>query len=454
MTLLNWLPEIYLLILLFVTLIVMNFKLLSYRSLSLIIAGVSLVGLVYFICRDDLAYFDSPLKTLLSDSLSHFGRMLALFALAIFSMSYYFHRTLSFEAKQNTNLFLVFYAFFAMGLFQSNSLVLFLGASLGIYLSATNLVLIESGRSQAWIATFRMRVLPISVWSLTIALLFLMGVYLFGSIYLSDWVIEFPRYAGSQSALFIFSFLVLLASMIPLGALRYVGNAPIGISILCFSLFLVQSVFWLRLGVPFFSLSTLLTKSSAQILLSLLLGGFTLVYAWHTVRTRDHHRWFASALPTIVGLSLFLILLPGAQALPAFYCITISLLLSFSLIAHAFLTDDYQQKALLVFSTVALMGLPPLILGEQLYRVIHQVVLGGNLVAGILMIASWLGLTLGITRKISKVLLVRCPVTMRRRIYTSELFFAGFYLVCVIALTIFRVEFVALLNEHPVLNLW
>jgi hypothetical protein len=63
-------------------------------------------------------------------------------------------------------------------------------------------------------------------------------------------------------------------------------------------------------------------------------------------------------------------------------------------------------------------------------------------------------LTLGVTQKISKILLVRSPVQTQRKILKSEVFFIGIYLACVISLTIFRIEFIAFLNEHPVLNLW
>jgi hypothetical protein len=454
MTLLNWLPEIYLLILLFATLIVMNFKILSYRSLSVAIASVTLVGMGYFLLRPDLAYFEPPTRVLISDSLSYFGRLLSLVTLIVFALGFYFHRTLNFEAKQNSNLFLLFYSFFTIGLFQTNSLVLFLGAALGIYLSSMNLILIESGRDPKWVNIFRQRALAIGIWALLVSFLFVLGTHLFGSVLISDWVLAFPKYSGSESALFAFGFLILLSSLIPLGGLLYIGNAPVGISILAYSLFLVLASFWLRLGVPFFSLAPLLHKNLAQVLVSLMIGAFTLRYAWHTIRTRERHRWYASALPTVVGLSLFLILLPGEQALSAFYCISLSLLFTFSLISHAFLSEDYRFKGMLVFALAAIVGLPPFILGEEFFRVIRNAVASGNMIAGILMGLSWFGLALGVVQKISQVLLVRNPEKVRRKIYPSEIFFIAIYLVCVISLTIFRVDLVALLNEHPALNLW
>ena len=454
MTLLNWIPEVFLLILLFSTLIVMNFRVLSYRSLSVSIASITTLGLVYFVFRNDLAYYDSPLKFLVCDSLSHFGKILALVTLIVFTLGFHFHRELNFHAKQSSNLFLIFYSFFTIGLFQSNSLVLFLGCSLGLYLSSMNLILIESNRDQKWVALFRQRSLPIALWAALIALIFGVGTYLFGSIYLSDWVLAFSKFNGGEFSLFIFGFLLLFATAIPLGGLRYAGRAPVGIAILCYGLFLMLTAFWLRLGVPFFSLSPLMSKNLAQVLLSIMLGTFTLRYAWNTIRVSMHHHWYASALPAMTGLALFLVLLPGEHALPAFYCISISILFTFVLVSHAFLTEDYRHKALLVFSLIALAGMPPLILGEQFYRLIHDAVASGNITAGIVMTLSWFGLIMGITQKISRVLLVRNPVKARRKIFASEYFFFAIYCGCVIALTAFRPDFVALINEHPVLNLW
>jgi hypothetical protein len=454
MTLLNWLPEIYLLILLFSTLVVMNFGVLSYRSLSVGIASFASVGLIYYVFRDDLAYFESPLKILLSDSLSHFGKILSLITLIVFSLGFHFHRGLSFQSKQSSNLFLLFYSFFTIVLFQANSLVLFLGAALGIYLCGMNLVLIESNKEQRWVALFRQRTLPVGLWGILISFIFVLGCNYFGSVYISDWITQVPKFSGSPASLFVFAFLVLLASTLPFGGLRYRGKAPLGISIICYSLFLVLSSFWLRFGIPFFSLSTLLSKNMAQMLLSLMIGGFTLRYAWHTIRTRDHQHWYSSALPASVGLSLFLIVLPGEQALPAFYCISLSLLFTFALISHAFLTEDYKHKTLLVVGVASLVGMSPLILGEQYYRLVRDAVASGNITAGVLMVVAWFGLTIAVTQKISKVLLVRNPLKARRKMFFSEMFFLAIYFLCVISLTVFRPGFVALLNERPAANLW
>ena len=454
MIIVNWLPEIFLICLLFVVLMVTTFRMWSYRSLSLCIGIASVAELIYLLARQDLAFFDSPLKILYSDSLSYFGKVMSLLCLVVFSLGIHFHRGLNFRSKQNANLFLIFYSIFLMGMFEANNLVLFLGSAIGIYVCSTTLILIESGQSQSWVRIFRQRALLFSVWMVVLALLSIYGMSLFGSVYLSDWIQAFSKGSASQVELFVFSFLILLASAIPLRELMHVGNAPFGLSVFCYGLFLLLSVFWMRLGVPFFHLSGFLPKTVAQILIAMMFGIFSLHYAIQTVRTREHHRWYASALPTVVGLSLFLVLLSGEHTLPEFYSISIAMLFTFGLVSHAFLDQEYRHKTLLVLSMLSLMGAPPLILGEQFYRLIHDAVSTGNLMAGILMFASWLILSVAITQMIGKVLLVRVAIAARRKFLFSEWFFLGMYLLCVISLTAFRPQVVSLLNDHPVLNLW
>ena len=454
MILLNWLPELILLALLFFTLILMNFGNLSYRSISLVITGVATFGLTYFVMREDLSYFESPLKVIISDSLSHFGKIISLLSLALFSLSVHFHRNLNYQEKQSSCLFLLFYSTFTIGLFQSNSLIFFLGSALGVYLSSMNLILIESGKDPEWVLLFRQRTVSVGLWAILISIIFILGTFLFGSVYLSDWIEVFGKYSGSELPLFGFGFLLFLASTIPLGGLRYEGKAPLGIAMLCYGFFLVLVVFWLRFTVPFFSLSSVMSKNLSQILLSLVIGGLTLRYGWNAIRAREHHRWYSSALPTVVGLCLFLVLLPSEHALPAFYCISFSLLFTFGLVSTSFISDTDSHKSIVLVGLIGLVGMSPFVLGELYYRLIRDAVASGNLVAGILMTLAWLGLTIAVIRKISSVLLTRSILKDRRKILLSEMFFVGIYFACVIGLTIFRSEFVTLLNERPVTNLW
>ncbi len=454
MTFLSFLPETFLLIFLFFTLIIMNFRYLSHRSILMAIAGASSVGLFYFLLRQDLAYFASPIEVILSDSLSYYGRILSLVVLAVFSLGFHYHRGLSFQTKQSSGLFLLFYSLFVAGIFQSNSIVFFLACSLGIYICSMNLIFLESARDEHWILLFRQRMLPVGVWSLVVILLFAAGASLFGSIYISDWVNGFSKWAGSDIQLFVFGFLVLLAGVFPLAALRHEGRAPVGLAVLTFGSYLILSAFWLRVGIPFFSLAGLLSKTSAQALFSIILGVSALRFAWITLRTREHHRWFSSATATAVTLSLFLILLSSEQSAGAFFCITLALLFTFAFASHAFLDNEYGQKGPLLFSVCALLGAPPLILGEQFYRLVHEIVGAGNWSAGVLMMVSWFVFMAAAVQMMTKIMLARVSFGARRKVLWSELLFFSLYLFCVISLTAFRPVFVSFLNEHPVSNLW
>lgn len=454
MIILNWLPELFLLTLLFVSLILINFRMWSYRSLSIWVAVSAFIELIYLVVRQDLAFFDSPLTILYSDSLSYFGKILSLVTLIVFSLGFHFHRQLNFRGKQSSNLFLIFYSLFTMCLFQSNNLVLFMGAAIGVYLCSTALILIESNQEQSWVRLFRQRALPLAVWIVILSMIFIYGTSLFGSIYFSDWIQTLSKTTVSTLELMVFAFLLILGSVIPLGGLTHLGNAPLGLSVLYYSLFLVLSTFWLRLGVPFFNVSNLLPKATAQILVAVMIGIFSLKSAFQTVRTREHHRWYVAALPTVASLGLFMILLSSEQALPAFYCIAVSMLFTFSLVSHAFLDQEYRNKTTIVFSIIALLGAPPLVLGEQFYRLIHDAVSSGNVTAGVLMFVSWFILSVAATQMIGKILLVKISANARRDIYSSELFFIGTYFVAVIGLTAFRPQLISLLNEHPILNLW
>jgi hypothetical protein len=454
MTILNWLPEFGLIGCLFVSLVFVNFRVLSVRALAPM--GATLIGLLllYFVLRPDLAFFESPLAILHSDSLSYFGRILSLCLFSVFSMGFFFHGKLSVSEKQSTTLFLLFYSIFVSALFQANHLVLFLAAALGIYFCSVNLIFIESKRNPDWVSLIRQRSVMLGVWSAVVSVIFVLGAHASGSVYISDWISTLQHNSGSESVLMLLGFSIFSASIILLELFLHAGNAPIGLGVLYFGLFLILQVFWMRLGVPFFSTAALLGKTSAQLLVSLLFGAFTLRYSINAVREKRHHQWFSSALPVVFGLGMFLVLLPADKTLPVFFSVTLSLLFTVALGSHAFLDEDYRHKGLIVVSLVALMGVPPLILGDQIYHLIHDVVLGGNWVAGVLMIFSWFVLTMAVLQRMGRVLLVRNGIKTRRRFQPGEYFFLALYLVCVIALTAFRGSLIALLNDHPISNLW
>jgi hypothetical protein len=153
-------------------------------------------------------------------------------------------------------------------------------------------------------------------------------------------------------------------------------------------------------------------------------------------------------------MGLFSILLPSDRSLEAFQLVSLSLLFTFPLVSMAFLDRDYRLKGYTLFALFAVIGAPPLVLGEQFYRMIKQLIDNDDLIAGGLLGLIGFGLTLAAIQIIGKVILIRTPVDRRRKADPGELFFAFLYLAGIISLTAFKGPLLSLLNDHPLLNLW
>jgi hypothetical protein len=454
MTLLNLLPEWVIVICIFMSLIMVSFRIFSTGVLIPLVASTAVASLGYFFSRSDLAHFNSAVPMICSDSLSYFGRLLSLLVLAVFSLGFHFHRGLSVREKQKSLLFILFYSLFICGAFLSQSLVLFVGSALGIYFCSMNLVLIESKGSGHWLRLFRFKAVSLGVWLVLALLLFLISGHAFGSFFYNDWFEALSRGAAPEWSQITLMLLVLLVGVMPLGVLRFIGEAPVGLGILSFGQMLVLQAFWFRIGIPFLNASTVLPKGASQLMLAAVLGGITLRAVYFLVRTRSHHTWVSSLYPILVGMSLFVVVLPGDRALSSFYLLALSYLFTFSLISHAFLDRDYHFKGLIVLGLISAIGAPPLVMGERFYRLIHEIIENGNFLAGILMVVVWFGLVVSAMQIIGKVLLVRVSKQDQRKIHSGEAFFLALFLVGVISLTVFQGPLTALLNEHPPLNLW
>ena len=454
MTILHFLPEIALAIGIFSSLVLLGFRMLSGNALTVASASALSGVMLYFFIRTDLHTFDSPLALLRGDSFAFFVRFSALLSAAVFSMSYFFNRELSVEEKQNSTLFMLFQAFFFCGLALSQSLILFLICSAGIYFCSMNLILIESRQSPEWVSLFRKKAPLFGLWVMVVVLAFALSIHLFQSTSVGDWAEALNRTSEPGPSLIAFAALVMLAGFLPLAGLRHPARAPIGLGILCYGTLLVGAAFWFRAGIPFFTASRVIPKGSAQLLLSLVLGGISLKRVVSAIRTRESTPWLAALFPALTGVGFFTIVLPGEQALSAFYLVSLSLLFTFSLLSQAFQEDSGRFKGLLLVALVSILGAPPFILGEQTYRMVREAIEGGALGAGVLLILLWFGITIASMQIIGKILLNRVSRGQVRKPHAGEVFFFGLYLVAVIALTAFREPLVALLNEHPPLNLW
>jgi hypothetical protein len=454
MTILNLLPEWMIVICIFVSLIMVSFRVLSTGVLIPLVSAAAIASLAYFFSRTDLAHFDPVIPMICSDSLSYFGRLLALLVVAVFSLGFHFHRSLSVRERQKALLFILFYSLFLCSLFLSQSLVLFVSSALGIYFCSMNLVLIESRGGEHWLRLFRFKAVSLGFWVVLALLLFVLSGYSFGSFFFNDWFEAMGKGAGTEWGHIMLVLLVVLVGVLPLAGLRFIGEAPVGLGVHGFGQMLVLQAFWFRVGIPFLNASPVLPKGWSQWMLAAILGGITLRSVYFLVRTRNHHTWVSSLFPILVGMSLFVVVLPSEKALPAFYLLALSYLFTFSLISQAFLDQDYHFKGLIVLALIAAVGAPPLVMGERFYRLIHEIIETGNFLAGILMVVVWFGVALGATQIIGKVLLVRVSGRERRQIHPGEVFFLVVFLVGVITLTTLQGQLIALLNEHPPLNLW
>jgi len=454
MILLNFFPEILITGLLLVSLMLMAFGLLTRGLLPAAVSVGSLLGLFYFMMRPDLSHFSGTQAMILSDSLSYFLRLIALLALGVFSMSYYFHRDLSLKEKQRATLFVQFLALFVCALSLSQNLPLFLGSSLGIYFCAANLILVESRSDQHWILVFRQKAVWICTWMVLVSLLFILSAHAFRTLHFGEWVTAVSKESVPDWVMVALIPLVVMVGLLPLGSSRYVGKAPVGLGILSFGTLLILQSFWFRAGIPLLNAYSGIPKETSRLILGLMIGAMSLRSVYDSIRTREHHAWLSSVYSVFIGITLFSILLPSEQSVSAFYILALGTLFTYGLISHAFLDTDYRNKALILIALIAIPGAPPLVMGDRYYQMIYDLLASSNGVAATLVGTIWLALFLASIQIIGKILLIRISKEVQRAPTAGEGFFLTLYLIGVIALSAFRPQILAVLNAHPPLNLW
>jgi hypothetical protein len=453
MTFMHFFPEFLIVILLFLSLLIMGLRVLSRSSLPLWVSIASAAGMFFFSLRKDLASFDSDAMMIRSDSLACFGRVLSLLMVSLFALGARFHPGLNVREKQGATVFILLLAFFSCALFLSQSLVLFSGAAIGIHFCVSNLILIESKSANHWLKVFRARAVTHGMsWCLGI-LFFVVSAFLFKGPFFSDWS---GALAGGAPGweLEIFLVLLLLVGFLPLLHLRQAGQAPYSLGIAAFGTLLVLQVFWFRMGVPFLASSQILSKADARILLALLIGGLTLRSVFSAIRSRDHDSWISSVFPAQVGICLFTLLLPSGRSLPVFEKVSLSFLLMIPLVSRVFLDREYRIRGFWALALFPVTGAPPLVHGEQIYRMIKELIESHDRVAAALLGLIWYGLTMATIQFIGKVLLVRIPRERERRAEAGDWVFLLIYAGGILALSAFQGPLISLLNDHPLLNLW
>ena len=454
MIFLNWIPETAIFIQIFVVLVFLNFKIMNYRSLSLWVAGFSAAVLGYFSIRFDLSSFESPTKILLSDSLSYFGRVFSLLVLVVGSLSIHFHRSLPLVSKQRVSLFLLFFSMFLNIAFLSNSLLLFAIAWIGAYVAVTNIVLVESNVSGKWVEFIRQQCAPFTIVTALVVILFMAILISSDSLYSSDFV-EWVKKAQDQRDVMI----AISGMVIALGALLthgmvLRGKGPLGLALSNLFLFCANSVFWFRIGVPFFKQAEIVPAVATQTFLGVLFGVFALRNVFYAIRTTDHDAWISHMFPAVIGMGWFLLTIDSQHALSGFYLLSIAYLMTFFLVGHAFLELKYKNKLVLIVSIFAILGSPPLIMGTEYFNLMRNAIANTLVPVALLFVLAWFGSGVSAIQMMGKVILVKGGRHHSRKPYLGEVFFLALYWTCVILLTAFRPALISLLNDHPVPYLW
>jgi hypothetical protein len=454
MILLSFLPEIIVAGSLLASLFVMAFSMPTRGALPVVVSLSSFGGLLYFLMRPDLSFFEGPDWMILSDSFSFFFRIAALLALGGFSLSIYFHGELSLRDKQRGILFLQFFAIFMCGIGITGNLAGFMVSAAGMYFCAVNVVLVESRGAQSWIRIFREKSINLGIWLLLIILLFLVSTRLFHSIGFGDWIPVLKGFKSLEWAHSSLILLIILCGVMPYAGSRLTGRAPVGLAVLAFATLMVSQAFWIRVGVPVLSVLPGVPTEVSKWFLGAVFGFLGLRAAWEALRTREHHEWISAVYRALGGMVLFAILLPGNQAVSALFILTPGMLFTLMLAAHAFQDSEYGNKTLILLSLVAVSGAPPLVMGDRYYQMISDLLVASNPVAALGLALVWLMLVLASTQIIGKVILVRVSKENQRPFARGETVFLIFFLSGVIALSALRPQILAVLNRHLPGNLW
>ncbi len=454
MILLDWIPELLILVQFFVAMLSLNFKPVTYRSLPLVFSLFTLAGASFFLMRTDLAYFSPPEKILVSDSVTYFGRIFSLLLLILGSLSIHLHRGMVYLEKQRALLFVLFLCLFLDLGFMSNSILLYALAWLGSAISARNLILVESKLHEGWIKTIRQQAFGFSLLLGLFFAFFTISSLSSGSIYFSEYI-EWVKLHHEKS----FSLLGMGVILFALGSVMTHGNvfrgkSPFALACMNLVSFVMVSVFWLRIGIPFLNASEFLSKNAAQLFLGLLFSGFTIRYVVLAIRTTGHADWLSAILPSLCGIGWFSLVLGGDHSLPAFYILSLAFLITFLLAGYSFQEEKYQNKFLMVATIFALVGAPPLEMGHQFFRLMHEMISADLLPLAVVIALTWFGATASSIQKVGKIALFKCESGLNRKLISGEVLFFVLYLFIIVFLTASRAPLVTLLNEHPAINLW
>ena len=284
------------------------------------------------------------------------------------------------------------------------------------------------------------------------SLLFFIAVFTSNSIYFSDFI-EWSKNAQGLPILCA-GFLVCLVSGLMLFGFNLSGDSAFGVSLHALFVFVSVGVFLFRLGIPLMNESGLFLKVYEQNMIGAIIVAFTLKHSINAVRTNQHFIWLSSVLYASAGLGLFSVLLGAEQSLPLFYLLALSFLFTFTFVGQSFLETKFSNKFNILFGMVAILGMPPLILGEQYFQLFHHLMDNGLIVIAFGFGTGWFLLSFASLQMLGRVILVKNGIATYRKTSVGEITLLLVYFTGVIALTALKPVLISLLNDRPIPYLW
>ncbi|MBS1959274.1 MAG: hypothetical protein JST80_07385 [Bdellovibrionales bacterium] len=454
MTILNWIPEILILIQFALVLGGAGFRTTSSHLLIFVTGLTSFFGAFYYGARSDLFTFDSPLMILFSDAVSRYCRMISLFMVAVGSWQLALHSGLSVVSKLRGQMGLLSGAFFLCLLSQSNHWVSTYIGLVGLIISGMSLVMVESNASKNWTEFFGKTTFSILMVTSVFLVLFLVGEYLMGTGYINEFMAGLK---GKPELIQCFvGFLILYFSFWLLHGIHIVGLAPMSLPYFNLFCFFGAILFLIRVAVPFYAQFEFLPKMISQSVLGVVLTTSAVRYSLMAARTKEPNRWLSNMLAALFSLSLFPLLLPSNTALPILFTLLVGLLMTTTLLGRAFLGGAENNRWFSVVAVLAGLGFPPLMLGYQYFLILKELHTAELAPFSVAFLISWFFISIAAVQMITQILRRHHDDVGRTESpgNRGDWSLLTLVMLCVILMTAFGKGFVSRLNTQPIPNLW
>ncbi len=454
MTLLNWLPEI-LLILQFVLMVGLSgFRVATSSFWIGLVMTLSFGGAIYYGAREDLLFFDSPIQHLYSDSVSRFFRLMGLVVAGMGAWQFGSKRGLSMDAKFRAILGTLAGGFFlSLASMSAHGLGVWIGV-VGCLLSGTHLLLLESDSSLHWVLRYRRIGVALLFLVIPFFVLYFISAVSFTTGSLTIFFSQIQSLSFLQQA--SIGFFVVSIGFWMIHGFHVGGVAPSALPFYYLYVFGVAFLVWVRVVVPYFSQLSWIPKEMAQIFLGLLISSAALRYAWVSARTQDFARWSSYTLPALFSLAFFPLLLPTPLSTQIGFSLLIGVFMATQLLGRAFWGGAGRNPGFSVVAVLAGVGFPPLALGYQYFRVLRELHQHELVLLAVLFLISWFLISVAAVQMITKLLRPEQVDldTARGSGRWEDWAFLSAMVLCVILMTAFGEDFIQRLNTQSIPNLW